>query len=1837
MSSIFNAVKEKFNRLKMLRMVLISLLVLTLIVSVTLAWYINNTSLWGIEFNTGTIDFNTYVYDKDGVRLVGPVSSNDENESNYINAPLITIEDGQVGTVGTAYIAVESTGSIGIQYRIAFDITGRNEKSTAFLGGYKYNISKVTDKVEFTGAEYMDVSNCPWPEEINDEVVTIDKNAVNGSIETKNDVDVYRVDYTLVHKNEEYTGGGISIYFNIFATQIDGDFDEEGKEKGYTYYCSTREDIDRARVEAYPGDIIKLTSDIIYYGDLVFNKPVSLETNDFTLTVNGNLMYDYVLNNSLKIDAGGLGKIVVQCTKDGVGGNFQIKAPLSDVALIGSNAANGDIVVEKGITIDATNDYGAPGVSFNEVRIVNLKNSRKTIQLESNTRATVSFGTTIGALQSVVKASNIEIVNNGEIGEINLSNMSLLEQTNSPQIYILNNNDINTPIMLPSWSVKFQEDADGNCTGNTKIVQSYSGSPTEVEGTCDFDNPDIEVERKDFLVEQIEEGNDSRLRIYYQDVDGKTTTIQSILEDYLKNEASTGCAVNEVLQIEIVSIGDKAVTIDDISFMNSDEMLSLKQLDMQEANVYDRNTDTYHKLPAGAFYGVSKYESLILPQNLTEIGYDAFRNSGIENIITVPSGVTAFGTNWFNGGDYVRFAASVPLTQAADGLTNVKAIFVDEAYISSYKSVYSQYETKIYPTSVLDETKEHFIRNTQNDEWEITYYISGEDAVIGENITIDSTILKITSVYDNAYRHNFNGTKIKFADTVENLGAGNFYGNKQLREADLNKLKYVGDRAFSNASVLGRVTFGNSLVSIGLSAFSNCVSLNQEVVLPDTMQKIGAAAFQKTKITAVNTGGTTSLDGAIFSSCTDLLCAELPNVKAVGENGSNELFTSCSKLVSVKMPALAKVNGARMFASCVSLRELYMATNDDDVSLGSNIFPGCDMTKIKLYVPEEYLAFFQSKRPGNITATMIYPEGEKMGEELVNGFNIGTYIVSDNGNDTYTLITSNISYSDSLVLPETFDGKPITHIYTNAFRNQSFTNVTLKLGNNLQSIGSNAFQKRNGLIKVEFGDSLKVIASSAFAECVNLVQDVILPASMERIGNDAFRDTGILSIDTGGTTSVEGLAFSNCKSLVYAKMPEVTTFAESGTNRIFSSCTSLVSVEIPKAVKVSGSGMFAYCSDLAEVYMSSDDTSVSLGTSPFASLDASKIKLFVPENLVLHYRERNIVSANAVYPVGEKIGTKAVNGFVIGDYVVMENDDGYTLVTSNLEFEGDVIVPNEYNGKPITEIYTNAFRNQAFTNANIILGYNVKTIGNGAFYGTSGLKSVVMDQVTTIGADAFYETGIEVLNAPKLISVGNNAFRKCVALENISIPKIETVANTYVFAECTNLKSVYFENVLSLNAYTFHADEKLERITINRQIDGSGANMPSPMTIDSKAPCKIYVPYRSLTSYPDVWSGKPVVTFDISATYNGDTYILVDNNGRYALIDFIPTQTTAALTIPATVSTVEIGDISIYSIESGAFSAVSETMKSLTLSSTIAQLNRTALSECTALENIYAGTDNVYFTSIDGVLYSEDSKMLVKYPIGRSGQFDMSGAAYESTIGIAAGAFANATKLTQIIFPTSLMVIDSTAFANCSQLNTVEFTGNTPPILMGTSIFNTAVEDFRMVVPTAVNDIVTTYLYAYNFAEYEPYIVLPEGYEKPTRDLVTSVGIPDGLFTGSDRGQQIATLAQTYVGYPYAYGGSSPEGFDCSGFVQYVYQQNGIVLNRTASDQLEDGYRVAYGDMLPGDIVYFGADDVVTHVGIYIGDGKFVHAQGYATGVVETSMFDTYYANRFICAHRIVD
>lgn len=125
----------------------------------------------------------------------------------------------------------------------------------------------------------------------------------------------------------------------------------------------------------------------------------------------------------------------------------------------------------------------------------------------------------------------------------------------------------------------------------------------------------------------------------------------------------------------------------------------------------------------------------------------------------------------------------------------------------------------------------------------------------------------------------------------------------------------------------------------------------------------------------------------------------------------------------------------------------------------------------------------------------------------------------------------------------------------------------------------------------------------------------------------------------------------------------------------------------------------------------------------------------------------------------------------------------------------------------------------------------------------------------------------------------------------------------------------------------------------------------------------------------------------------------------------------------------------------------------------------------------------------------------------------------------------------------------------------------------------------------------------------------------------------------SGKGQEITDYALQFVGYPYVYGGSSPKGFDCSGFTSYVYKQFGYSLQRTASGQLDNGYAVSMGELQPGDLVIFkkgGSSKPASHVGLYIGNNQFVHASTSRVGVIVSGMDEAYYTTGFVGGRRLV-
>ena len=128
----------------------------------------------------------------------------------------------------------------------------------------------------------------------------------------------------------------------------------------------------------------------------------------------------------------------------------------------------------------------------------------------------------------------------------------------------------------------------------------------------------------------------------------------------------------------------------------------------------------------------------------------------------------------------------------------------------------------------------------------------------------------------------------------------------------------------------------------------------------------------------------------------------------------------------------------------------------------------------------------------------------------------------------------------------------------------------------------------------------------------------------------------------------------------------------------------------------------------------------------------------------------------------------------------------------------------------------------------------------------------------------------------------------------------------------------------------------------------------------------------------------------------------------------------------------------------------------------------------------------------------------------------------------------------------------------------------------------------------------------------------------------------DGTATAS--GQSMVSFAMQYVGYPYAYAGEGPYAFDCSGFTKFVAQNTlGIDITHDMFTQIGMGSSVDRGGLVPGDLVFFANTfrPGLSHTGIYIGDGQFVHAENESTGVVVSDLNSDYYSSRWYGATRL--
>jgi len=126
--------------------------------------------------------------------------------------------------------------------------------------------------------------------------------------------------------------------------------------------------------------------------------------------------------------------------------------------------------------------------------------------------------------------------------------------------------------------------------------------------------------------------------------------------------------------------------------------------------------------------------------------------------------------------------------------------------------------------------------------------------------------------------------------------------------------------------------------------------------------------------------------------------------------------------------------------------------------------------------------------------------------------------------------------------------------------------------------------------------------------------------------------------------------------------------------------------------------------------------------------------------------------------------------------------------------------------------------------------------------------------------------------------------------------------------------------------------------------------------------------------------------------------------------------------------------------------------------------------------------------------------------------------------------------------------------------------------------------------------------------------------------------------------RRVLDSGEEFIGTPYVWGGSTPKGFDCSGFVQYVYREHGVELPRTSRQMAHAGIGIAVriASLAPGDLMLFsGSTSTISHVAIYAGNGRILHSSSSGHGVGYDRLDDTkrgrYFKSHFVAARRVIE
>lgn len=1365
----FNNLFNKFKNFTKNKLTLKSAVLIVMFIIIgnsVFSWFYNEYTSKGTFFGIGNIKCQISQYDSSG-SFVGNVDD---------IATLIHEDNMGVTSRNSQFVEIENIGSLNVDYNITFQLDGL----VSDAGVMYYRFYDITDQVKACAITaqydtklkaYAADNQLPADVEFDSSfpvsnLSTIKDAIVKGTINldpnfTENNKRYYRIDYGMYStaNSSLYANESLSVHTNIYVTQVGANI--RNTLGGEIWPVENELQFRNAVTNAVSGDTIKLNSDITIDGSIDISRRISIDANGYKLKITGDLVYDFVEAGELIIDTKGLGQIDID-------NRLYINTPKSKVHFIGENTSY-DIYVGGLITLNGLQNEEEDGVLLDNVRIVKNKvgNIPADLTIMSNTRLTIAPRVDVGNIIAALNSTNIEILNNGNIVQVQLQNMRLLDSFTKPQIYIYNLNVIRgieggTSIVLPTNATPYK----GPNNGNTLIVKGVASSDITVSGSTQFGQGDITYTD---IVDSVSPivGEDNSYIVYLRAADD---TIRNLLIEYFTqaNSADPMQDIAKIKKLVVYTVNANYMENTNFTFLKSSELPVLEYLDIANARVKDNTV--VDRICANALSNKASLKTVILPKTVSEIGASAFENdklgkipslqTEVFNFLTIPQTVTKIESNAFTGAKYVNFEGLNPpeiQSSAFDNTDTGARYFVPENSLGLYQSASNIGSAYVHRTANLADSRNYFVYNTVGG-FGISLFIS--EISVGTMLTVPGTIAYNNQQYTvnelgfASFRDIINptgGTMIVIPDTVKSLKDYAFYG-KNITSINLQNVTSVGNYTFYNTKL--NDLYADNMTSIGDSAFEG---VTLQYVTLDNVINIGNNAFKgNINLFEINLGKVQSLGDKALYNCPQLGRVYFKNIttKTVNNAETITLYVGDTSVFS----EWGKYLDGRL--------RVYVP---DGVSPGGNTY--LSLYKNLFSANEQYIYTTGSIVGSYKHIALPYDFGEYTVREVnltdynntsVNGWEIISYQGAD--------LTSTYNLPTTL----TVNGvtKNVVSIGSYAYRNSSVTlNNTVDLNNpNIVKIGDKAFY---GLkINSINAPQVKTIGDYAFTS-TKLTKAVF--ENLYSIGKEAFANLSTLySLNVGQASVIGQNAIYNNVNL------EQLFFGYRNTNNM-------------QIDPINFSNIGINANRRFRIYVPSDSASLAFYKTLFATYSQ-----YVYETGI-------IVGSYTNSPIPYDIGEYSIKTTVLQN-ANGESVDGWEIIEYHgQDLQPGYVFPSQFSiyslSLNVISVGDNAFIHTTLNSGLSvdINSDNLLNIGDYAFKGSKGINSVIANSLVTLGDSAFEDSSLTIASFNNLNSIGQYALSNMLTLYSVNLGTVRTMGANALY-NLDKLEQVFFDaNTLNLS------------------------------------------------------------------------------------------------------------------------------------------------------------------------------------------------------------------------------------------------------------------------------------------------------------------------------------------------------------------------------------------------------------------------------------------------------